>query len=66
LRQIISRDESVILNFFGSFENLIYLALVDSLDIAQLLLGCHDNAGNRAKPTSFEFGDICSIDAVLL
>jgi len=56
----------MILYLFGGLEYLIDLGLIDALDIDEFLLGGHDDAGDGAKPTWLELGDICCIDAVLL
>lgn len=56
----------MIFQFFGGLEYFVDFGLVDALNVAELLLGGHDNAGNGAKATGLQLGDIGSVDAVLL
>jgi len=48
------------------FHNFVNFPLINTLDISELLFWCHDNAGNRAEAIRLEFGNISSIDPVLL
>jgi hypothetical protein len=56
----------MVLKFFGGFENFLYLCLVNSLDVAEVLFSGHDDAGDCAIPPRFKFGHISSVDAALL
>jgi hypothetical protein len=63
---LVAGDESVVLELLGGLEDLVDLGLVDALDVAELLLGGHDDAGDGAESAGFELGDVCRVDAVLL
>ena len=66
LGQLISSHESVIFEFFDGFENFLDFGFVDTFDIAEVLFGGHDKTGDGAVASTFEFGDIGSIDTVIL
>lgn len=56
----------MIFKFFGSLKNFFNFSLVDTLDVAEILFGGHDDTGDGTVASTFEFGDIGSIDAALL
>ena len=56
----------MILQLFGSFKYFLNFGLVDSLDIAEVFFGGHDDACDGTEASTFEFSDISSIDTALL
>ena len=56
----------MVLKFFSCLKNFLNFSLIDSLDVAEVLSCSHDDTGDGAKASAFEFGDIGSIDAALL
>ena len=66
LSQLISSHESVIFEFFGGFENFLDFGFIDTFDITKVLFGGHDKTGDGTVAGTFKFGDIGSIDTVIL
>lgn len=56
----------MVLKLFSCLENFFNFSLIDSLDVTKVLFCGHDDTGDGAKASAFEFGNICSIDPALL
>lgn len=51
---------------FCGIENFIDFRFVDTFDVGEFLLSCHDDARDGTESAGFEFGYVCSVDAMLL
>jgi hypothetical protein len=56
----------MVLDLLDDLKDFVNFALIDALDVGELLLGSHHDAGNGAKPIGLEFGNVRSINSVLL